>query len=163
VSSSRKAHRADFRSGLGENPPARSRARWFAAVIVSVAALAGTAAALGIGPFGGLFALATTAIHPGAVASQIEAESLFPPVRPRHKVIDVYDAGQPAPLSPPGGRSGPAGGAFPVINFPAGPMSAIESACEAAKQAGSNKGEAYQQNVELQCEAAKQAYERAHP
>ena len=52
---------------------------------------------------------------------------------------------------------------FPIIAFPAGPMSAIEATCEAAKNAAQNKGAAYMQNVERQCEAAKQAYERAHP
>ena len=52
---------------------------------------------------------------------------------------------------------------FPIIAFPAGPMSAIEATCEAAKNAAQNKGAAYIQNVERQCEAAKQAYERAHP
>ena len=64
-----------------------------------------------------------------------------------------------------GGQPGPqpAGGPFPVIQFPAGPMSAIEAKCEAAKQAAQNQSSAYQLNVERQCETAKQAYERMHP
>lgn len=51
----------------------------------------------------------------------------------------------------------------PTINFPAGPMSAIEAACESAKKAAEAKRPAYIQAVERQCEAAKQVYERAHP
>jgi hypothetical protein len=63
--------------------------------------------------------------------------------------------GQPVPMA--------GNGPFPVIHFPAGPMAAIEAACESAKQAAQGQSAAYQQNVERQCEAAKQAYERAHP
>jgi hypothetical protein len=63
----------------------------------------------------------------------------------------------------PAGQVAPVAGNFPVINFPAGPMAAIEATCEAAKNAAQGQSSAYQQNVERQCEAAKQAYERSHP
>jgi hypothetical protein len=87
----------------------------------------------------------------------------------------IYDAPAPSAVSGqasggapdqggrPAGQAAPVAGNFPVINFPAGPMSAIEAACEAAKNAAQGQSSAYQQNVERQCEAAKQAYERSHP
>ena len=86
----------------------------------------------------------TSASGSGAIASRTEGA---PPAR--------GGGGQPGPQ--------PAGGPFPVIQFPAGPMSAIEAKCEAAKQAAQNQSSAYQLNVERQCETAKQAYERMHP
>jgi hypothetical protein len=144
--------------------------------VVSGGALAGIAALLGIWPFGGTQALVASIIHRESPAP-LTAQSLFPPVQPIHQVIDVYDpappasrpgppavatAAAPAPAKPPAGQPVRTA-SYPVVVFPAGPMSAIESTCEAAKQAAQNQSAAYQQNVEQQCEAAKQAYERAHP
>jgi hypothetical protein len=57
----------------------------------------------------------------------------------------------------------PTAGNFPLINFPPGPMSAIEAACESAQKAAAGQSQAYRQNVAKQCAAAEEAYERAHP
>jgi hypothetical protein len=93
----------------------------------------------------------------------------------RTTILVPYPVAGPVIVDPaPAGTVAGSGGAspngrpaaitnFPTIAFPAGPMSAIEATCEAAKNAAQNKGAAYVQNVERQCEAAKQAYERAHP
>lgn len=146
----------------GARKPRPNRSGHFAALTLSAGAVAAVAALLGVWPFGGLQAIVTHAFHPPAAASPLEAQLLFPPVGPVHKVVDVYDpAPQAAP--PPAGGGASAGGNFPVINFPAGPMSAIEATCETAKQAAETQSESYKQNVERQCEAAKQAYEQSHP
>jgi hypothetical protein len=147
--------------------------------VLSAGALAAFAVVLGIGPFGRPQALLASVLHRESPAT-LTAQSVFPTVQPIQQVVDVYDPAPPgsvrsaapaappaatlasAPL-PPAGKPSQNTGPYPVINFPAGPMSAIEATCEAAKQAAENKGSAYQQNVERQCEAAKQAYERAHP
>ena len=84
------------------------------------------------------------------------------PVRPPVSGLPVSGppvSGGGQPVQPPATGAGP----YPIIQFPAGPMTAIESTCEAAKQAAQQQSPAYQQNVEMQCEAAKQAYERANP
>lgn len=83
------------------------------------------------------------------------------PVRPpvSGPPADGAPGGGGQPVQPPATGAGP----YPIIQFPAGPMAAIESTCEGAKQAAQQQSPAYQQNVEMQCEAAKQAYERAHP
>jgi hypothetical protein len=143
-----------------------NRVGWFALIVLTAGALAGVAALLGIWPFGGFQTLVTSVIYPPTPAP-VAAATLFPPVPPVRKVVDVYD---PAPPASSGSTAAPArtnppvaAANYPVINFPAGPMSAIEATCEAAKQAAQNQSSAYQQNVEQECEAAKQAYERSHP
>jgi hypothetical protein len=59
-------------------------------------------------------------------------------------------------------RSTPVPGNFPVIKFPAGPLSAIEATCASAKKAAAGQSAAYLQDIGRQCEAAKQTYERTH-
>ena len=138
--------------------PRRSRLDLKSICYAAVAAgLAGAIIAqLGVGPFDSRHASATRN-QLATRASRIDAQQLFPAPGPMRKVIDV-SAVAPLDLT-----SLPSAGLPPVISFPAGPMSAIEATCEAAKQAAENQTEAYKQSVELQCEAAKQAYERAHP
>lgn len=159
----------------GEGPRPK-RSGLFTGLTLGAGALAGIAALLGIPPFGNLQAIATHVLQ--GTNPVIEARALFPPVPPTHKVVDVYDPALPGQVAAPP-RANPPGAnppgasppnpaprpveTFPVINFPPGPLSAIEATCEAAKQAAQNKSAAYQANVERQCEAAKQAYERAHP
>jgi hypothetical protein len=161
VSVGGKSPRGPFSSALGETRAKRKGAGWYATLILSAGALSGIAALLGVSPFGGLQVFVTNATHRDTLPSPIAARNLFPPVGPVHKVIDIYDPAPPA--APLAAQPGSAHGNFPLINFPQGPMSAIEATCEAAKQAAEGKSEAYKQNVELQCEAAKQAYERSHP
>ena len=163
----RIANRAADSVGSKGRQPKPNRTGWFALVVLSAGMLAGVAALLGIGPFSGTRALVASIVHPAA-PGQLSAEAVFPPVHPIHQVVDVYDPPPPAAVrpvapAPPAGRPSQTTGPYPVINFPEGPMSAIEATCEAAKQAAQNQSSAYQQNVEQQCEAAKQAYERAHP
>jgi outer membrane biosynthesis protein TonB len=71
-------------------------------VTLSAGVLAGVAAMLGIWPFSGLQVLATQLVH-GDAPAMIQAHSLFPPVAPVHKTVDVYDPPrpQPAPPNPP--------------------------------------------------------------
>lgn len=149
-----------------------------AGVIVAAGAVTAVAASAASGPFAMLRAHATSHLVGSRIPSvAIDASALYPPPAPPatiHKVVNVYDlrprASAPAPAadaaSPEAARQQAARqftGPFPVINFPAGPLSAIEATCEAAKRAAEPYGEAYKQNVERQCEAAKQAYEHSHP
>jgi hypothetical protein len=157
----RRPLRATLGIPSGKKRNKRNRAGWYAALILGAGALTGIAALLGVWPFGDLRVFVSDAMRPHASSSQIQARAIFPPVGPQHRVLDVYDA--PPQVAAAGGQPNPGGGNFPVINFPAGPMSAIEATCEAAKQSAENKSEAYKQSVELQCEAAKQAYEQSHP
>jgi hypothetical protein len=164
VNTGRKPLRLGSRAGQGKSRPKRNRGGWYAALVLSAGASSALAASFGLWPFAALHLVATNAIHHVGVSSPIQARAIFPPVGPLHKALDVYDlTPPPPPAAVPGGQPDPGPGNFPVINFPAGPLSAIEAACEAAKQAAENQSEAYKQSVELQCEAAKQAYERAHP
>jgi hypothetical protein len=117
----------------------------------------------------------TTILKPYPVAGPIIVDAApqvaSAPVQAGSAPAPAPVAVAPGPLTGGGGGGGgkpivqptPVPVSYPVINFPAGPMSAIESTCERAKQAAQNQSAAYQQNVERQCEAAKQAYERAHP
>lgn len=98
-------------------------------------------------------AAAPPAAHP---TSKPTSKPTSPPTSQPTSPPTSPPTSQPPPPPPP-----PA--SFPVIVFPAGPMSAIEATCEAAKNAAVNKSAAYQADVERQCEAAKQAYEKAHP
>ena len=148
-------------------------------VIAGLALAAGIAttvgAASGAGPFGGLRPHATHQIVRSASARvPIDPATLFPtPVaQVVQKTVDVYDLpathGQPqsdlaATSSSTSRPSTSPSFPVPTINFPAGPMSAIEATCEAAKLAAEGEPEAYKQAIERQCEAAKQAYEHSHP
>ncbi len=86
-----------------ERQPKRGRAARFAAIILSAGILSGVAAMLGIWPFSGLQALATTIVH-GNPAAPASASGIFPAVPPQHKTVDVYDppaSSNPRQANPP--------------------------------------------------------------
>jgi len=154
----------------------KGRIMLVAGVIVAAGVVTTVAASAASGPFASLRVYAKSHLVESKIPSTaINASALYPPPAPPatiNKVVNVYDippraAAAPAPAKD--NKEASAGarpqwtGPFPVIKFPAGPLSAIEATCEAAKRAAEQYGEAYKQNVERQCEAAKQAYEHSHP
>ena len=162
----------------------KGRIMLVAGVIVAAGVVTAVAASATSGPFASLRVYAKSHLVESKIPSTaINASALYPPPAPPatiNKVVNVYDipprTSAPAPVAKSrenapvaDSRGNPAGGQqqwtgpFPIINFPAGPMSAIEATCEAAKKVAERYGGAYQQNVERQCEAAKQAYEHSHP
>jgi hypothetical protein len=96
--------RGAFRTDSAEKQPKQNRTGRFAVLILGAGAVSGTAAMLGVWPFGSLQLFVTQIIH-GPPTGPIEARSIFPPVPPVHQVIDVYDppppAAPPAPVAPP--------------------------------------------------------------
>ena len=138
------------------------RGALIATFAIAAGVVTGLAAASGIGPFAGLKVQVSHLVQAAGPTTPLVASALYPlPERAViHNIIDVYD------LAPPGAskRTISVATAFvPTIVFPAGPMSAIEAACESAKNAAQGKPATYIQAIERQCEAAKQAYEHAHP
>ena len=134
------------------------RGALIATFAIAAGVVTGLAAASGIGPFAGLKVQVPHLVQAAGPTTPLVASALYPvPERAViHNIIDVYD------LAPPGASKRTI--AFvPTIVFPAGPMSAIEAACESAKNAAQGKPATYIQAIERQCEAAKQAYEHAHP
>lgn len=161
MSARRRAIRAAIGPDGRRRPPKRSRAAWYCVLVLSVGAFSGLAASFDVWPFGGLQAVASRQLRPAATSSQLQATAIFPTVGPLHEMLNLYDTAPPG--TAPSAEPDPTLGSLVVINFPPGPMSAIEATCEAAKQAAENQSEAYKQSVEVQCEAAKQAYEQTHP
>lgn len=66
--------------------------------------VSGVASMAGIWPFGGMQTVLVQAaqiVHKPAGSAPIQAGSIFPPVPPVHKVIDVYDPAPPQSTKPP--------------------------------------------------------------
>jgi hypothetical protein len=99
--------RGAFRASSGEGQPKSNRTGRFAVLILGAGAVSGTAAMLGVWPFGSLQLFVTQIIH-GPPSGPIEARSIFPPVPPVHQVIDVYDPPPPAAPAPPAPVAPPA-------------------------------------------------------
>lgn len=92
----RLASRRLVKSGSTEEEPRRKRARRFVVLIFGSGMLAGTAAALGIWPFGS-FATLYAELVPPDQAPQALASKIFPAVQPVHKTVDVYASPKPRP------------------------------------------------------------------
>ena len=94
------AARGRPRTGQEARPPKRNRAWLFLFLTLGAGAVSGILALVGPGLVTDVGAAITT--HVAATAEpQIQASTLFPPVGPQHKVIDVYDPPPPARAAPP--------------------------------------------------------------
>lgn len=86
--------------------PSRGRFRLFLMLVLAAGAGSGIAALIGNSVLLDLQTLAFN-VHDKAVVQTIEARTLFPPVPPVHKTVDVYDpapaggAGAPGPAASP--------------------------------------------------------------
>ena len=94
------AARGSARTGPESRPPKRNRAWLFFLLTLGAGAVSGILALIGPGLVTDVGAAITT--HVAATADpQIQASTLFPPVGPQHKVIDVYDPPPPVRVAPP--------------------------------------------------------------
>jgi hypothetical protein len=91
----RLASRRLVRSGSTEEEPRRKRTFRFLVLVFGSGIVAGTAAALGIWPFGSFQALYAEVV-PSSGPPQLSATSIFPAAKPIHKTVDVYQS--PAPV-----------------------------------------------------------------
>lgn len=96
----RLASRRLVKHGSTEEEPRRKRAARFLVLIFGSGIFAGTAAALGIWPFGSFQAMYAEAFPAGA-PPQLSASSIFPTVAPIHKTVDVYQTPPPVRRSQP--------------------------------------------------------------
>jgi hypothetical protein len=88
------------RTGKEPRPPKRHRAWLFLFLTLGTGAACGILALVGPALVTDVGAAITT--HVAATTDpQIQASTLFPPVGPQHKVIDVYDPPPPARVAPP--------------------------------------------------------------
>lgn len=90
----RLASRRLVKSGSTEQEPRRRHAARFLLAILVAGLLSFIAAWTGIWPFGNVQALIKTAFPN---TQQLPAQSVFPPVQPTHRTVDVYDPAAPAP------------------------------------------------------------------
>ncbi|HET7420651.1 MAG TPA: hypothetical protein VFL27_09740 [Candidatus Dormibacteraeota bacterium] len=93
----RLASRRLVKSGSTEEEPRRRRAKRFLLAILVAGLLSGVDAWLGIWPFGNVQALIQTAFPN---THQVPAQSVFPPVQPTHKTVDVYEPPPPPATTP---------------------------------------------------------------
>lgn len=91
----RLASRRLVRTGSTEEEPRRRRAARFLLAILIAGLLSGVDAWLGLWPFGSVHAMLKNAF---SAAQQLPAQSVFPPVQPTHRTVDVYD---PPPVQKP--------------------------------------------------------------
>jgi NAD-dependent SIR2 family protein deacetylase len=96
----RLASRRLVRNGSTEEEPRRKRAARFLVLIVGSGIFAGTAAALGIWPFGSFQAMYAE-VFPTGGPSELSAASIFPSVAPIQKTVDVYQTPRPVRRSQP--------------------------------------------------------------
>jgi hypothetical protein len=92
--------RTAVNGGAEQRDRKRSRLGRYVVLIFGAGVVSGTAALAGIPPFGSLQALLapiSELLHPQPPPIPIQASTIFPPVPPVHKVIDVYDPPPPAP------------------------------------------------------------------
>lgn len=94
----RLASRRLVKSGSTEEEPRRRRAARFVLAILIAGLLSFIAAWTGIWPFGSVQALIKTAF-PNTL--QLPAQTVFPPVQPTHKTVNVYDHAPAPPRSEP--------------------------------------------------------------
>lgn len=90
----RLAARGVVKTGSTEEEPRRKRAKRFLLIVFSFGALSGVLALLGIPPFGNIQTLINQVFY--SAPNPVSASSIFPPVPPVHKVVDVYDPPPPA-------------------------------------------------------------------
>jgi hypothetical protein len=88
------ARRLVRKGSTAEEPPQKRAARYFL-VVFTAGLLSGVAAWLGIWPFGSIQTLMAEVFGTSGNA-QISASSIYPPVQPVHKTVDVYDPPSPA-------------------------------------------------------------------
>ena len=109
----RLASRRLVKSGSTEEEPRRKRAARFTVLILGSGIFAGTAAAIGIWPFGS-FQTLYAQVFPTDGAAQVSAVTIFPAAQPIHKTVDVYQTpapvrrSQPAPVPTSGPTAAPA-------------------------------------------------------
>lgn len=87
----RLAARRLVKTGSTEEEPRRRRAARFLLAILVAGLFSGIAAWLDVWPFGSVHALLNDAF---SNPPQLPAQTVFPPVQPTHRTVDVYD---PAP------------------------------------------------------------------
>ena len=93
------AARGRPRTGQEMRPPKRHRAWLFFFLTLGAGAVSGILALVGPAVVTDVGAAITTHVGP-TTEPQIQASTLFPPVGPQHKVIDVYDP-PPVRVAPP--------------------------------------------------------------
>jgi hypothetical protein len=99
------AHKLAMRARRGERPaeekPKRNRAFLFLLFTLGAGALSAMIALVGPSLVTDAGAVVTNAIVTNSPATQIKAQTLFPPVAAVHKVIDVYDPAPPVKRTQP--------------------------------------------------------------
>ena len=93
----RLAARGLVRKGSTEPQRPRRRAGRFLTLALTAGALAGAAAWLQVWPFGQMDTLVPEAARS---QPQLSAQSLFPPVTPKPRTVDVYDPPPPVARRP---------------------------------------------------------------
>ena len=96
----RLAARRLVKAGSTEEEPRRKRAARFLLMILGTGVFAGTAASLGIWPFGSFQTLFAEVV-PRSGPPAVSAQSIFPPAQPIHKTVDVYASPPPARRAQP--------------------------------------------------------------
>lgn len=84
----RLAARRLVKSGSTAEEPRRRRAARFLLAILIAGLLSGIDAWLGLWPFGNVQAMLKNAF---GTAQPLPAQTVFPPVQPTHRTVDVYD------------------------------------------------------------------------
>jgi hypothetical protein len=90
--------------GQETNQRKRSRTGRYVLLALGSGIVSGVASMAGIWPFGGMQTVlvhAAQIVHPLAGSQPIQAGSIFPPVPPVHRVIDVYDPAPPQSTKAP--------------------------------------------------------------
>jgi hypothetical protein len=96
----RLAARRLVKTGSTEEEPRRKRAARFLLVILGTGVFGGTAASLGIWPFGS-FQTLFAEVAPKNGPPLVSAQSIFPPAQPIHKTVDVYASAPPVRRTQP--------------------------------------------------------------
>ena len=102
----RLAARRLVRKGSTEEEPKRKRGFRFFLVIFTAGTLAGSAAWLGIWPFGNVQRLVKDVFGNGS-NPVIAAKTVFPSVQPTHQTVNVYDPAPPARQTAPPAQQSP--------------------------------------------------------
>jgi hypothetical protein len=109
----RLAARKLVKHGSTEEEPRRKRAARFVLIIFAAGTLAGLAAWLDLWPFGSIQTLLAD-VFGSSGPPQVSAQSIFPPVQPTHKTVDVYATPPPPrPRPRPTSSAAPAGPPHP--------------------------------------------------
>ena len=89
-----RLHPRTAKVAAGHQERRRSRAGRYVVLTIGAGVVTGVAALAGIPPFGSLQALLAPIseyLHPTPPSAPIQASTIFPPVPPVHKTVDVYD------------------------------------------------------------------------